>query len=297
MHATPTRTTINLCGFWAGYTELYASLGLQQLRHPSGSSDVLEIVRTLKKALQPSGGGGDGGGDGGAATTAPPQVLLHCESGAFAAAVASAFLSDIEKVDEQAAASRVVDRIGGRLPCDKSECIRLGRLVCELSGGGGGRGGSKKGKQQQQQASKPVIAAGGGDDSEDDSEAEEAARAEAERAERWANYQRAVAQHGLPQANSKKPVVGWPGEGDGWTEVSHTQQSYAAKRPVQASSYAAAAKQAQAKADAEAREAERMSEKQRKNRRKAEKAKEESARREAEQKARLAETIRQRAMS
>ena len=127
--------------------------------------------------------------------------------------------------------------------------------------------------------------------------AEEAARAEAERAERWANYQRAVAQHGLPQASSKKPVVGWPGEGDGWTEVNHTQQSYAAKRPVQASSYAAAAKQAQAKADAEAREAERMSEKQRKNRRKAEKAKEESARREAEQKARLAETIRQRAMS
>ena len=276
---------VNLCGWWAGYTEVYASLGLQQIRFPAGSADVLEVVATLRKICLEGGGGG-----GESSSGASVRVVLHCETGALACAVAAAFVSALDRPTEPSAAAEHVSRtVAGRLPCGVGECTRLAGLVRELSHG---KGGGKKGRAAAATATatdKPSSAApppANGDDEDDDDSDDEAA-AEAERAERWANYQRAVAQHGLPSAGAATK----PADGGGWSEVSYAPT--VRQRP--AASYASTAREAEARAVQAQREADGLSEKQRKNRRKAEKAKEESARREAEQKERLQATIRERA--
>jgi len=90
---------VNLCSWWAGFGELYAAHGLIQTRHPCGSADVLAIVTALRKIGLGEGGGGGSGGEGqggsedsaaaaGAGNGERVRVLLHCETGAFAAAVA-----------------------------------------------------------------------------------------------------------------------------------------------------------------------------------------------------------------
>ena len=292
-HSQPV-VIINCCAWWAGFRDLYASLGLEQSRFPSGRSDVLAIVTALKKACGPSAtrdaaGGSEGGGGEANAGGAPVRVLLHCETGAFAAAVATAFVCALDPASDPArAASQVEAAVGGRLPCVPKEGQRMAKLVCALSGGGKkAKGGGGGGVATPAPAAATQPRAGVNDDEDDDDDDEDdAAAEEAARAERWANYQKAVAAHGLPSTGAK------PAVGDGWTAVSHTQP---ARRPAAAtSSYAATARMAEAKEQAARAEDERMNEKQRKNRRKAEKAKEASAQREAERLERLQETIRQR---
>ena len=78
-HAQQPVVIMNLCSWWTGYTDLIAQLGLEQNRFPAGRSDVLAIVTALKKACLPRAA--KDGGEG----FAPARVLLHCETGAFAA--------------------------------------------------------------------------------------------------------------------------------------------------------------------------------------------------------------------
>ena len=288
-HAQPI-LIVNLCAWWVGWRDMYDQLGIEQMRYPCGSSDVVAIVAALKKALNSRGGEGEA--EGGSAR--PLRVILHCESGAFAAAVATAFLCAIDLAAEPSSkAVEVASAVGARLPCHVSEGERLARLVCELTGGKGSRG--KKGKVAAAAATTPTSATAARPLSSSDEDEEDGpeAMAAAERQARAAHFQSMVAKHGLPQPGKARPAAAEIGSG--WSEVKPGGTRPMPSKTAAGASYAATARIAQEKANAEMAEAERLEEKQRKNRRKAAKAKEESARREADQKARLAETIRSRA--
>jgi uncharacterized membrane protein YgcG len=307
---------VNLCSWWSGHAGMCAELGIEYARFPAGRADTLDVVAFLKRKLllHPGSGGGGGGGGGssggggggGEATddgSHAVRVLMHCETGAFAAAVATAFLTAVEEdLDGPVAAVRVSQEVAGQLPCHPAEGERLARLVVELTSHGKKSGGKVKaegkgaagktnanaqpepaarGKQQQQ-------AQGGGDssdDSEEEEAAEEEARLQAERATRLANYQQAVNAYGLP---GTRPASAAAGGGGGWTQVVSAPAK--PSRTAYGMDYATTARAALPPASA----ADGLTDKQRKNRRKQEKAKEETARREAEMVQRRAETIRQR---
>jgi hypothetical protein len=301
--ATPptAATIVNLCSWWRGFYELYESLALTQVRRPAGQADVLELVRTLERSLllPPS-----------PPTPGPRVVYLHCETGAFAAAVASAFVATVSAMDAAAATECVSQSVAGRLPCSGTECYRLAKLVLDLQRGGSKPTRSGKGIKKghgsgntNRGAPPPPAAAGAAtprplehpsDDDDDDDDEKEAAAAEAERVERWATYQRAVATHGLPGSSDPAAAAA----GGPWTQVSAAVRrpatgSSASGVPSYAGAFASVYPSAPTPRAAETESG--LTEKQRKNRRKAEKAKEESARREAERQARLQATIRSRA--
>ena len=300
-HAQPV-TLVNLCEWWAGWRDACADLNLATVRHPAGRAggDVLAIVTTLKKLCQTGGGAG---GEESSGSAVGMRVILFDETGAFAAAVAAAFLTSTDAaLDPASAATLVADAVRGRVPCSPTECERLAALVCQLTGRNqGGRkskpaaapGSTAAAVHTASRSAGNAVAgeraganasASDEDDDDDDNDNDDDDNTAAEQAERWATYQRAVASYGLPNAGAKPATVA----GGGWTEVAQP-----VRRP--AASYAVAARLAEAKAQAAAAEEQRMTDKQRKNRRKAEKAKEASAAREAERKERLAEAIRQRA--
>jgi len=133
-------------------------------------------------------------------------------------------------------------------------------------------------------------------------------RREAERAERYANYQAAVAKYGLPQHGNNNTLMRVSGDalGADWTEVTTPDHSVTSacgggwmevsapvRRPA-AHTYAQVALSAEVATQRKVEEEKGLSDKQRKNRRKSEKAKEQSAQREVERRARLQETIQER---
>ena len=265
---------LNLCRFFPGYAEQYGELGLEQLRFPPGSVYILDAVDEVRRRLAAPAG------------ERPRSLLVHCESGAVASAVAAAVLA-LDGQEVAAAAEAVRAKTQGRLVCRVVEAQRVASLALELATGG--RGGKRgKGKAGAAEASggaaapylgkgspaaksapaaPPPKATPAPDEEEEDDDSEED-DSEGERQQIRANYARAVAEHGLPRPRAA------PGSGDcgGWTTVT------SAPKPVSSMNYLAAGRAGEAKAKA----AEALSDKQRKNRRKAEKAKEQAALRAAE---------------
>jgi hypothetical protein len=315
---------LNACRWWGGWTGAYSDLGIEQMRQPAASTDVLETVGALKRLLRSPAGGTRSAGAGADATAAdvdaeptptpsttrPVRVYLHCESGAYAACVAAAFVASVDEslVDGEAASARICSLTAGRLRAAPREAARLSQLVLSLSRskrrderakavGAVGAVGAVEGS-----APSGVVPGGGSeaaaavadedeDDEDDESEVEVEAAASEQR-ERWQTYQQAVAEHGTPGLGTHG-MLGARHNAGGWTEVSTAPKRMGPG--AIAESYAAKAAAAQAQSLREAREAQALTDKQRKNKRKQEKAKEETARREAERQARLQETIRQRA--
>ena len=222
-------------------------------------------------------------------------------AGGLAAAVAAAFLVAVDDSGvtapsaseaASAAAQRVAETVGARLPCCDREAVRLARLVLELLPRkrrvpGKGQAPTMAGKPQspppEQRACAGPSSEGSGSDNDEE------AILEAERAERRAHYQRAVQSHGLPGSLSSTSAA--ENRLGGWTDVVSKPRLPPTKAPVPTPSLAAASSAMPNQRSS----GEVLTDKQRKNRRKAEKAKEESARREAERKERLQETIRIRA--
>ena len=327
--AGPRVVVLNACRWWGGWTDAYSDLGIEQMRQPAASTDVLETVGALKRLLRSPAGGAPrtgrvvlgAGADATAAdvdaeptptpsTTRPVRVYLHCESGAYAACVAAAFVASVDEslVDGEAASARICSLTAGRLRAAPREAARLSKLVLSLSRSkrrderakAVGAVGAVEGS-----APSGVVPGGGSDDAaavadEDDEDDEDESEVEVEAAaseqrERWQTYQQAVAAHGTPgfPKLGTHGMLGARHNAGGWTEVSTAPKRMGPG--AIAESYAAKAAAAQAQSLREAREAQALTDKQRKNKRKQEKAKEETARREAERQARLQETIRQRA--
>ena len=315
--AGPRVVVLNACRWWGGWTDAYSELGIEQMRQPAASTDVLESVGALKRLLRSPAGGARSAAAAAAdadadaeptstpSTTRSVRVYLHCESGAYATCVAAAFVGAVDEslVDGEAASAQICSLTAGRLRTAPREAARLSKLVLSLTrtkrrderakvvgaGGGSAPSGVVPGGSE-------VAAAVAADDEEDEEESEEEEEAAArDQRERWQTYQQAVATHGTP-GFTKLGTHGMPGTGhnaSGWTEVSTAPKRMGPG--AIADSYAAKAAAAQAQALREAKEAQALTDKQRKNKRKQEKAKEETARREAERQARLQETIRQRA--
>ena len=328
--AGPRVVVLNACRWWGGWTDAYSDLGIEQMRQPAASTDVLESVGALKRLLRSPAGGARSaaaaaaaaGSDAAAAdvdaeptptpsTTRPVRVYLHCESGAYAACVAAAFVGSVDEglVDGEAASARICSLTAGRLRTAPREAARLSKLVLRLSrahrraarvkavgavGAGGGSAPSGVVPGGCSKAAAAVADEDEDDDDEDESEVEVDAAASEQR-ERWQTYQQAVAEHGTPgfPKLGTHGILGARHNAGGWTEVSTAPKRMGPG--AIAESYAAKAAAAQAQSLREAREAQALTDKQRKNKRKQEKAKEETARREAERQARLQETIRQRA--
>ncbi|KOO29359.1 hypothetical protein Ctob_001987 [Chrysochromulina tobinii] len=244
-------------------------------------------------------------------TTRPVRVYLHCESGAYAACVAAAFVASVDEslVDGEAASARICSLTAGRLRAAPREAARLSKLVLSLSrskrrdertkavGAVGAVEGSAPSGVVPGGGSEAAAAVADEDEDDEDDESEvEVEAAASEQRERWQTYQQAVAEHGtpgFPKGLGTHGMLGARHNAGGWTEVSTAPKRMGPG--AIAESYAAKAAAAQAQSLREAREAQALTDKQRKNKRKQEKAKEETARREAERQARLQETIRQRA--
>ena len=68
---------VNICAWWRGYEEQYTQLGIKHTRMSRTSIDPSEVVEHLRKLVT---------------LTKPDRqitVLLHCESGFYAAATAA----------------------------------------------------------------------------------------------------------------------------------------------------------------------------------------------------------------
>lgn len=269
---------LNLCRFFPGYEAQYAELGLEQLRMPPGSVYILDAVDEIRRRLATPRG------------PRPRALFVHCESGAVATAVAAAVLAVTgAAADPTAAAEAVRQKTQGRCVCGAVDAERVAALALELATGGKrgnkvGKGGKAGGPAaagvaaafigggkpsapapKQQSFTRAATTATPSDDGSDDDDED----GNDDRAQIRANYQAAVARHGLPGARAP------PGSSDmgGWKTVTAPPPRLAGGL-----SYLAAGKAAEAKAKA----ADALSDKQRKNRRKAEKAKGEAAERQRE---------------
>lgn len=232
----------------------------------------------------------------------PLTLLISCESGAVAAAIACAALATAGIYEPGEAVARVGRACEGRgIACKQSEMLAVAELADSLSNGGKRR--AKKAGKGAAQGQPAKAAAGGvagsasapdaapasagaaseGDEEEEDSSGDDGgpigeAKREREREQRRRQYEEAVKHFGAP-GSTPLHVVGAPQLGGGWTAVT----AKSAVKPKAPSGVWAA----NAPRDGGAYSADGLTEKQRKNRRKAEKGKEMARQREEEQKARL----------
>ena len=203
---------LNVCEWWCGWGAACDELGLSHKHLPSARVYSLDVVEELKRRLL-------------APCDKSRTVLLHCESGARACAIAAAFLAVAGPLDAAAATAAVVGATKGRASCVDEQCVRCAELALTALGV------RKKGKA----ATRPVSSArpaapstapaapahvSGGEveeEEEDDDDEEEAERVRAEQAARRATYMQAVARHGLPKPGAAPPVV--TASGGGWATV------------------------------------------------------------------------------
>lgn len=231
------------------------------------------------------------------AAEVPLTLVVSCESGAVAAAIACAALATAGIHEPAEAAARVGRACEGRgIACKQSEMLAVAELADSLSNGGKRRA-KKAGKAASQgpaakaaagpapgsapaadaaPASAPVASEE--DSSEDDGGPIGEVAREREREQRRITYERAVKHFGAP-GSTPLHVVGAPQLGGGWTAV--------AARPAAKPKPPSGVWGSNAPREGGAYSADGLTEKQRKNRRKAEKGKEMAHQREEEQKARL----------
>jgi len=107
---------INICQWWSGYRPACEQLRLVHEHSPPSRVYAVDVAERLAQKLSTK-------------RTAPFKIVLYCESGEMAAAVAAGALVLLDGLDACTAAKRVCDATKRRLACRESQCAFIAELV------------------------------------------------------------------------------------------------------------------------------------------------------------------------